>query len=63
MNKTEQVLVRDGSITHLTAQHYGIGCVRKEVSDLRKRGWKINTNKAKDHNGKGYSKWELKKAA
>jgi hypothetical protein len=59
MNKTAQVLTRDKVITHVTAQHYNIGCVRKEVSVLRNNGWKINTKRAKDLNGKSYTRWEL----
>lgn len=57
------ILTRDGGITHLTAQHYGIGCIRKHVSNLRSVGIKIKTVKRKDAAGKMYSRWTLAKTS
>lgn len=57
------IMTRDGGITHLTATHYNIGCVRKCVSELRAAGIKIKTVKRKDASGKMYSRWTLAKAS
>ena len=56
------IMVRDGGITHLTAQHYNIGCVRKAISRIRDAGIKVLTVRRKDAAGKVYSRWTLAKA-
>ena len=64
--KVMDIMVRDGGITHLTALHYGIGSVTKEVSRLRRAvpvGYTIGTVKRKDADGNKYTRWTLKKAA
>lgn len=61
VNTVLEIMERDGGITHLTATHYNIGCVRKCVSDLRATGIKIKTVKRKDASGKVYSRWTLAK--
>jgi hypothetical protein len=52
-------MVYNGSITHLKAQHYNIGCVRKVISRLRAKGLKISTICKTDLNGQKYTEWKL----
>lgn len=58
-NKTHEILKRDGAITHLVAQSYKIGCVRKEISVLRGLGYRIKTERKKDAEGKKYTRWVM----
>lgn len=55
------IMTRDNGITHLTATHYNIGCVRKCVSIIRESGIKVKTVKRKDASGKVYTRWTLAK--
>lgn len=60
------IMVRDGGITHLRAQHYNIGCVRKAVSIIRSAnplGYQVKRVTRKDAVGNKYSHWTLAKAA
>lgn len=59
VQKVYDIMQRDGGITHMTAQHYNIGCVRKVISTLRAKGVNILTVKRKDAEGKSYSRWTL----
>ena len=59
-NKTHEILMRDGAITHLVAQSYKIGCVRKEISVLRGLGYLIRTERKKDAEGNNYTRWVLR---
>ena len=52
-------LIRDGGITHLKAQHYNIGCIRKVISSLRSRTIDIVTVRKTDLNGQKYTEWKL----
>lgn len=63
--KVANILARDGGITHMTALHYGIGSVTKEITRLRdnlKYGYRIKTVKRKDADGNMYTRWTLSKA-
>lgn len=53
------IMRRDGGITHLVAQHYNIGCIRKEITRLRKAGYKVVRTSRRDIDGKLYSRWSL----
>lgn len=53
------IMRRDGGITHLVAQHYAIGCIRKELTRLRKAGYKVVRSTRTDIDGKKYSRWAL----
>lgn len=60
------VMVRDGGITHLTALHYGIGSVTKEINRIRSAkpyGFSVKTVKRVDAEGNTYTRWTLKKEA
>jgi len=62
MNQSEQVLKilkKEKSISHLKAQHYQIGCIRKVISMLRDQGHNIQTLRKRDQNGKAYTSWAL----
>lgn len=64
--KVADILVRDGGITHLTAMHYGIGCITKEIQRLRDaspKDYKVITVRRQDADGHKYTRWTLKKAA
>lgn len=54
------IIRRDGGITHLTAQHYNIGCVRKELTRLREAGYRVRLQRKTDHTGKTYSHWSFR---
>lgn len=58
-HKVLDIMIRDGGITHLSATHYNIGCVRKEVSRVRAYGAKVKTITRKDAAGNRYSRWTL----
>jgi hypothetical protein len=60
------IMVRDGGITHMMASHYGIGGVTKEVQRLRESqplGYRIDTIRRKDAEGKRYTRWTLNEVA
>ena len=62
MNQKEivkKILRKEKSISHLKAQHYQIGCIRKAISLLRAEGMKIETKRKKDANGAAYTSWVL----
>lgn len=64
--KVLEILDRDGGITHLTAQHYNIGSITKEIQRIRSArpsNFMINTVKRKDAEGNQYTRWTVKKAA
>lgn len=54
------IINRDGGITHLTAQHYNIGCVRKELTRLRRAGYRVKRVTKTDHAGNAYSHWSFR---
>jgi hypothetical protein len=63
--KVASILVRDGGITHLTALHYDIGSVTKEIARIRKAyplGYRVKTVKRKDADGRVYTRWTLARA-
>ena len=58
------IILRDGGITHLRAQHYNIGCVRKAISRIREAGpigFAVKRENRKDAFGKKYTHWTLAK--
>lgn len=58
------IMERDGGITHMTALHYGIGSITKEIQRLRDSkpvGYRINTVTRKDAEGKKYTRWTMKR--
>jgi hypothetical protein len=57
--KVLNILQNDGHITHVTARHYNIGCVRKAISELREAGRSILTETRKDNEGQRYTRWVL----
>lgn len=62
--KVMGILLRDGGITHLTAQHYDIACVTKEIQRIRDAdpvGIQIKTVRRKDAAGRRYTRWTLVK--
>ena len=62
MNQSDQVLKilkKEKSISHLKAQHYQIGCIRKVIRLLREQGHNIKTLRKRDQNGKAYTSWAL----
>ena len=59
IDKIKNILIKDGHITHVVAQHYNIGCVRKAISTLRALGMTITTERKKDAEGKAYTSWNL----
>lgn len=64
--KVMSIMLRDGGITHLTAQHYGIACVTKEIQRVREAspvGYAIKTVRRKDAEGNKYTRWTLSKVA
>lgn len=64
-HKVAGILERDGGITHLTAIHYDIGSVTKEIARIRKAyplGYRIKTVKRKDADGRMYTRWTLSRA-
>lgn len=65
--KVFEIMQRDGHITRLTATHYNIGDVRREVSRLRRAGpigHTIETIRTrKDAEGNQYTRWVLKSNA
>ena len=63
--QTEQVLnliKRDGSITRLTAMHYGIANLTARIAELRNWGFDVECQEKRDANGRRYGTWSLKKA-
>lgn len=54
-----KILKKEKSISHLKAQHYNIGCIRKVISKLRGRGEVIHTTRKHDEQGKPYTSWVL----
>ena len=54
-----KILKKDKHITHLKAQHYQIGCIRKAISLLRAEGMNIVTKRKKDAKGSAYTSWVL----
>jgi hypothetical protein len=62
--KVAGIMFRDGGITHLTALHYGIGSVTKEVARIRDAmptNYRVTTDKRVDANGNEYTRWTLVK--
>jgi len=58
-----RIMERDGGVTHLTAQHYNIPDVCREVNRIRAAnpiGYSIRTTSATDFQGRRYTKWVLK---
>lgn len=65
-SKVLGIMARDGGITHMTALHYGIGSVTKEVArirDAKPYGYSVKTVKRYDADGREYTRWTLKKEA
>jgi hypothetical protein len=61
--KVASILVRDGGITHLSAVHYGIGSVTKEIARIRKAvpmSHKVSTVTRKDAAGNKYTRWTVR---
>lgn len=61
--KVADILVRDGGITHLSAVHYGIGSVTKEIARIRKAAplsHRVTTVTRKDAEGNKYTRWTVK---
>jgi hypothetical protein len=55
---------RDGTVTRLTAMHYGIANVTARIADLRLRhGINVVCEKRTDAKGKTYGAWSIKKTA
>jgi hypothetical protein len=53
---------RDGTVTRLTAMHYGIANVTARIADLRLRhGINVVCEKRTDAKGKTYGAWSIKK--
>jgi hypothetical protein len=64
MNQSQQVLnliKRDGSITRLTAMHYGIANLTARIADLRREGHAIRCVEKVDAKGRTYGVWKLPK--
>lgn len=62
-HKVLEIMQRDGGITHLTAMHYGIGSITKEVARIRAAcpmNALIHTVKRVDADGHKYTRWTLK---
>ena len=59
LDTVRKILKKDKHITHLKAQHYAIGCVRKAISLLRAEGMNIITQRKKDAQGAPYTSWKL----
>ena len=62
MNQKEivrKILRKEKSISHLKAQHYQIGCIRRVISYLRAEGEEIRTVRKIDQNGHPYTSWVL----
>ena len=59
LETVRKILKKDKHITHLKAQHYGIGCIRKVISLLRAEGLSIQTQRKKDAKGAPYTSWHL----
>jgi hypothetical protein len=61
--QTKQVLSlmkRDGAITRLTAQHYGIVCLTARIADLRTRhGYSVQCDLKRDAEGRRYGSWRI----
>ena len=51
LETVRKILKKDKHITHLKAQHYQIGCIRKAISLLRAEGMNIETRRKKDDKG------------
>lgn len=62
--KVRDLLRRDGSITRLTAMHYGIANVTARIADLRLRyGYDIKCDIREDAEGNRYGTWSIKEPA
>lgn len=60
--KVLEIMQRDGGITHLTALHYNIGSITKEITRVRDAfpiGRIVITDVRKDANGNKYTRWVL----
>jgi hypothetical protein len=54
------LMIRDGHITRLSAQHYGIANVTARIADLRLRhGHPVRCEVRKDADGRRYGAWKL----
>jgi len=62
-HKVAGILLRDGGITHMTALHYGVGSVTKEIARIREAcptTHEIKTVTRVDAEGHKYTRWTLK---
>lgn len=60
--KVLEIMERDGGITHLTALHYNIGSITKEITRVRDAfpiDNQVITQVRKDANGNKYTRWVL----
>jgi hypothetical protein len=54
------LLRRDGNVTRLTAQHYGIANLTARIADLRlTHGVNVRCQQRKDAEGRRYGVWSL----
>lgn len=59
-SKVMDIMHRDGGITHLTALHYNIGSITREIQrvrDAKPLHRQVVTQVRKDANGNKYTRW------
>lgn len=61
--KVLDLIRRDGSITRLTAMHYGVANVTARISELLDAGYDIDRHIKLDAEGRRYGEWFERPAA
>jgi hypothetical protein len=57
--KVLDLMQRDGSVSRLTAMHYGVANVTARITELRDYGYDVECVIKTDANGQKYGSWRL----
>jgi hypothetical protein len=57
--KVLDIIQTSGSVTRLTAMHYGIANITARIAELRTAGIQVLCEENRDMNGARYGKWSL----
>lgn len=57
--KVLNIIQTSGSVTRLTAMHYGIANITARIAELRSAGIQVQCEENRDMNGARYGKWTL----
>jgi hypothetical protein len=57
--KVLHIIQTSGSVTRLTAMHYGIANITARIAELRTAGIRVLCEENRDMNGARYGKWTL----